>query len=88
VRVYYESRREDGSVVAYVAGSADGVAFERHELPVMEEADVRFPAPVLLDDRITLLHVNLPATGTYQMRALGVAVSPAAVSFAPPDNDE
>ena len=88
VRVYYESRREDGSVVAYVAGSADGIAFERHELPVMEEADVRFPAPVLLDDRITLLHVNLPATGTYQMRALGVAVSPAAVSFAPPDNDE
>lgn len=88
VRVYYESRREDGTVSAYVAGSADGVTFERHELPVMEQTDVRFPAPVLLDDRVTLLYVNLRGTGAYQTRALAAAVTPAAVSFAPPENDD
>ena len=88
VRLYYESRREDGSVLAYVAGSTDGVTFERHEVPVMEQPDVRFPVPVLLDDRITLLYVNLPSSGTYQTRLLGAAVSPATVSFAPLENDE
>jgi hypothetical protein len=88
VRLYYESRREDGTVLGYVAGSADGVTFERHEVPVMEELDVRFPAPVILDDRVTLLYVNVPRTGALQTRSLIAAVSPAAVSFAPPENDE
>lgn len=87
VRVYYESRRDDGSVLAYVAGSEDGLAFERHEVPVMDEADARFPAPLLLDDRVTLLYANLRGGSDYQTRALYVAVSPASVSFAAPENE-
>src|SRR5690606_17230964 len=81
VRLYYESRREDGSVLAYVAGSADGLAFERHELPVLDEADARFPAPVIVDARVTLLYANLPTDSGEQTRSLVVAVAPSTVRF-------
>lgn len=82
IRIYYESRREDGTVLPYVAGSADGVTFERHEIPVMDSTDVRFPAPVLVDDRTTLLYWNGPLTSSgRQTRALRASVSPASVHF-------
>ncbi|HEY8428540.1 MAG TPA: hypothetical protein VIL20_09210 [Sandaracinaceae bacterium] len=84
VRVYFESRRDDGTILPYVAGSEDGVNFERHEVPIMAELDVRFPSPLLLDDRVTLLYANVPfRSGGHQMRKLIGAVSPAGESFAP-----
>lgn len=88
VRLYYESRREDGSIHAYVAGSADGVVFERHEIPVMEASHLLAPAPVLVDDRVTLLYAGIPATARFAMqgypsRSLSAAVSPASVRFDP-----
>lgn len=85
VRMYFSSWREDGSVVLLVAGSADGVTFERHPLPVVESPDARFAAPVLLDDRVTLLYFNVPFVSTAQVRTLVASVSPAAVSFLPPE---
>ncbi len=89
VRLYFESVR-DGVVegaeahLFYVAGSEDGVAFTRHPLPVMEQTDVRFPSPVLVDDRVTLLYGNLPFFGgAYLTRAVVVAVGPGGHRFAP-----
>ncbi|MCA9606160.1 MAG: hypothetical protein KC619_11225 [Myxococcales bacterium] len=89
VRLYFESVR-DGVVedaeahVFYVAGSEDGLAFERYALPVMEQTDIRFPAPVPVDDRITLLYGNLPFFGgAFLTRAVVVAVAPAGFRFAP-----
>lgn len=88
VRIYFESRRDDGTILPYVAGTEDGVTFERHEVPVMSDTDVRFPAPVLLDARVTLLYVNAPfRAGGYQVRSLLAAVSPAGERFAP-DQEE
>ncbi len=84
IRMYFESRREDGTVLAYVAGSEDGVAFERYTVPVAAEDDVRFLAPVIIDDRITVLYANVPRTSAgLQMRALVGFVSPAGASLAP-----
>lgn len=87
VRLYYESRREDGSTHVYVAGSVDGLTFERHELSVMDQDDVRAPAPLVVDPRVTLLYVNVPAGSTYATRALRAAVTPAGVRFDAPGND-
>lgn len=84
VRMYFESLRGDGSRMVYVAGSEDGLTFQRHPLPVMDLADARFPVPVLLDARVTFLYANAPFAGSYQTRAVIVAVSPAGERFDPP----
>ena len=88
VRLYFESLR-DGLVegerahVLYVAGSSDGLAFERHPRPVLAASDARYPAPVLLDTRVTLLYASLPFFGgPYQTRAVVAAVGPAGQRFA------
>ncbi len=87
VRLYFESRRDDGTTLVYVAGGEDGVSFERHLVPVMAEEDVRFPSPRLLDARVTLLYASIPfRTGGYETRAIVGAVSPAGQSFAPPED--
>jgi hypothetical protein len=89
VRLYYESRRAEELEQVYVAGSEDGVHFERHEVPVSDNDDLRFPAPVALDARVTLLYANTVAlTGGLQTRSVVVAVTPASVSFAPPEEEE
>jgi hypothetical protein len=83
IRVYFESRRADGTVRAYVAGTADGVTFERHNVPVLDEEDARFPAPYVLDERVTLLYANVPFdTGGFQTRSIVGSVSPASTTFA------
>ncbi|MCB9594669.1 MAG: hypothetical protein H6719_18260 [Sandaracinaceae bacterium] len=90
IRLYFESVREgitegELSHVFYVAGSEDGVTFERYPIPVMEQSDVRFPAPVLVDDRVTLLYGNLPFFGgAYLTRAVVAAVGPGGYRFAAP----
>jgi hypothetical protein len=87
VRLYYSSWRADGTVLVFVAGSSDGIAFERHPLPVVDVLDARFPAPVQLDDRTTLLYINMPFAMAAQVRTLVATVSPAAVSFLPPEEE-
>lgn len=89
-RLYFESIR-DGVVedrvahMFYVAGSEDGITFERHPFPVMEQTDIRFPAPRLVDDRVTLLYGNLPFFGgPFLTRAVIVAVGPGGHMFQPP----
>ncbi len=85
VRLYVESVRDDGTRLAYLLGSEDGLAFDRFPRPVMEQGDVRFPAPYLVDDRVTFLYANLPFVSRgFQTRAVTVAVAPAGESFAPP----
>ena len=93
VRLYFESIREGiletgDAHVFYVAGSEDGFTFERHPRPVAEQTDIRFPSPLLLDDRVTLLYGNLPHTGgPFFTRALVVAVSPAGQRFDPMEEE-
>ncbi len=87
IRLYFESRRDDGSILAYAAGTADGVTFSRHFVPLLDAEDVRFPCPVQVDDRVTLLYVNGPFTGGgFQTRAITASVSPASYAFAPDEN--
>ncbi len=89
VRLYFESVRdgiteEQEAHVFYVAGSTDGLVFERHPIPLLEQTDVRFPSPLLLDDRVTLLYGNLPYFGGgFLTRAVVVAVGPGGHRFAP-----
>lgn len=86
VRVYFESRRLDGTRFAYVMGSEDGLTFTRFPRPAMPQADVRFPAPYLVDDVVTFLYSNFPFVSVgYQTRAVTVAVAPAGTDFRPPD---
>jgi hypothetical protein len=62
------------------------MSFVRHEIPVAPETDLRFPAPVTIDDRTTVLYANRPySSGGRQLRALVAMVSPASVHFAPTD---
>ncbi|HJL18471.1 MAG TPA: hypothetical protein RMH99_22595 [Sandaracinaceae bacterium LLY-WYZ-13_1] len=89
IRLYFESVREDGTHRVYVAGSDDGLTFERHPLPAMEQTEVRFPAPRVLDPRVTLLYASFPffGAGVYQTRAITVAVAPADESFVPEEEE-
>lgn len=95
VRLYFESIREGvtedvtaGSLghVPYAAGSEDGLTFVRHPRPLLEQVDIRFPAPLLVDDIVTLLYGNIAFIGgSHQTRGLLVGVSPAGTSYAPPE---
>jgi hypothetical protein len=87
IRLYFESRRDDDTTRAYVAGTADGITFDRHQVPVLDREDVRFPAPYVLDARVTLLYANTPFTAMgRQTRAITASVSPAGHSFEPVEN--
>ena len=89
VRLYFESYRdgvlEDREAhMFYVAGSGDGMNFVRHPRAVMEQTDIRFPSPQLVDDRVTLLYGNLPFFGgPFLTRAVVVSVGPGGESFHP-----
>jgi len=90
VRLYFESVRdgelEEGvSHRIYVAGSDDGITFTRFPRPVLrDQTDVRLPAPVQLDDRLTFLYVSLPFNGGPRLptRAVSVSVAPGGFRFA------
>lgn len=90
IRLYYESVRADGSHLIYAGASDDGLDFEIHPRPVLEAGDARFPAPLLIDDRVTFLYMNRPYSpgGFTTPRAIAVAVSPAGERFDPPEEGE
>jgi hypothetical protein len=55
VRVYYESRRDNGAVLIGLAATSDGTTFEAHPIPVVSEYDRSMPAPRTIDSRLSLL---------------------------------
>jgi hypothetical protein len=63
VRMYFESRRTDGSSVLGVAGSFDGVAFDRSPIVPITKNNPVNPAAFLRDDGITLLTFAITRTG-------------------------
>ena len=76
--------RDDGSRLIYLLASEDGETFDRFPRPVMDQTDVRHPAPYLVDERVTFLYTNFPFTsGGFQTRAVTVAVAPAGERFDP-----
>ena len=76
VRLYYESRRADGSVLLGLAGSFDGLSFEALGIPVADSRAHRFPAPLQLDDRLTLLVMAGSSSGTSERGAVVAGLAP------------
>ncbi len=60
VRLYYESRRDNGVVLVGMLGSGDGVHFDQFTLPVFQERDRQRPAPRYVDARTTVLYTWVP----------------------------
>ncbi len=80
VRLYFESRREDGTRLIMMAGSTDGMTFTRYDIPVISDPDRRDPSPLLVDLRTTILHVHAPRTvGGRQGRGIIGTVAPRTV---------
>ncbi len=80
VRLYFESRREDGTRYLMMSGSTDGIHFERYEIPVISDPDRRDPSPLVVDLRTTILHTHAPRTvGDRQVRGLIGTVAPRTV---------
>ncbi|MGF1468958.1 MAG: hypothetical protein ACFCGT_22765 [Sandaracinaceae bacterium] len=77
VRLYFTSLRDDGTERLVAMGSEDGLAFERQPLPASPLEDLRDPAPLLLDDRVTLLYGHRArSVDGLQVRALIGAITP------------
>ncbi|MDQ3032519.1 MAG: hypothetical protein M3Y87_08895 [Myxococcota bacterium] len=80
VRLYYESRRESGQILIAMAGSFDGVEFEEHPIPVVDDDALRWPAPRQLDPRVTLLYLQAARGGRPPERGtLVVGIAPGGV---------
>lgn len=82
IRLYFVSLREDGTEYVYVAGSEDGTTFIQHPRPSGHGPGLSFPAPLQIDQRVTMLYANAPlfARG-FQTRAFVASVAPGTVSF-------
>lgn len=86
VRLYYESRRESGQVFVAMVGSFDGLtSFEQVAIPVVDDDDLRWPAPRQLDARISLLYLQTSrrVRGT-ERGALVVGVAPGGIMLGAP----
>lgn len=84
VRLYFESVRADGRRLLYVAGSEDGVTFERFPRAVTAVDTLRAPAPRLLDERLTLLYARRGRVAEgRQVGTLAAALSPSGARLAP-----
>jgi hypothetical protein len=77
VRIYYESRRSNGTVLIAMLGSGDGIShFDQTLIPVFAERDRQRPAPRYVDERTTLLYTWIPSASTGAEIA---SITPAAV---------
>lgn len=87
VRLYFESRREDGTRFLMMGGSTDGMTFDRYDIPVASLVDRRDPAPIQLDLRTTIMYMTAArVTGNRQSRAVTGGVAPGSVELvAEPD---
>lgn len=85
VRLYYESRRDNGNTLITLAAAADGMSFEAFGRPVVDERDRRFPSAYRVDERISLLYQWDPSgTGTAQ-GSVFVGIAPGGVTLATPE---
>jgi len=55
VRIYYESRRDNGAVLVGLVATADGATYDVHPIPVISEYDRSMPTPRTIDARLSLL---------------------------------
>ncbi len=74
VRVYYESRRDNGTVLIGMLGTSDGTTVEQYPLPMFAGRDRQRPAPRYVDARVTLLYTWAPRGQTGQAM---VSITPA-----------
>ena len=83
VRLYFGAHRADGTDVVAFAASEDGLVFERAVAPAFTGTDHEdFPAPLVLDDRTTLLFLAYDSgTRTAPSRSLAPSVSPGSIRF-------
>lgn len=54
-RIYYESRRDNGARLIGLVATADGVTFDAHPVPVVQQYDRGMPAPHVIDARLSIL---------------------------------
>ena len=86
IRLYFESIRDDGAHDIYVAGSEDGLAFERFVREVIDHDDTRFPSPLAIDRQTTFMYASHAAgAGEYETRSMVVSASPRTARFDPPE---
>lgn len=80
LRMYYESRRDNGNVLIGMLGSGDGIHFEQFAQPMFAQRDGnrQRPAPRYVDSRVTLLYTWVPGTGGRGAEI--VSVSPSGVN--------
>ncbi len=78
VRVYYESRRSNGTSLVALMASGDGLAFDVFERPVFAERNRQAPSPRYVDERTTVLYAWVPFR---QSGAIINAITPASVSL-------
>ena len=77
LRVYYESRRDNGAVLAGLMATSNGSWFDFHPTPVISAYDQRMPAPRIVDPRISLLYSWRPRA------VMGLPVGELVVGVAP-----
>lgn len=84
VRLYYESRRSNGTAIITLAASPDGVTFENFGRPAVSELGRRFAAPFVLDERISLLlQWAASPRGASGEGSLFIGIAPAGARLAP-----
>lgn len=60
VRVYYESRRSNGTTLIALMATADGQTFDFFDRPVFAERNRQAPSPRQVDGRTTILYAWIP----------------------------
>lgn len=79
VRLYFESRASDGTVAIHVAGSFDGLAFDRSAIVCYRKGNPTSPSAFLPDDGITRLTIAL------QRNSGGVVSGAPVLTMTPPE---
>jgi len=80
VRLYFDSRRIDGTSFLMMSGTTDGTTFERYAVPVISDPDRRDPSPITVDLRTTLIYTHAPRTvGGRQGRGVLGTIAPRTV---------
>jgi hypothetical protein len=83
-RVYFESRRSDGTTTIGLAATADGITYDVYEGAIVDVEHPSRPAPRAQDARATLLHLRVPFLDEAEQRgALIGAITPGDAEPAP-----
>lgn len=80
LRVYYESRRDNGATLVGLMATSNGSWFDFHPTPAISAYDARMPAPRIVDARVSLLYSWRPREAMdMQVGELVVGVAPGGV---------